>query len=127
MLVGGLPVPTSTHAKDVVNAALDFIEVVEIFKEQYRKKGLPIFEVRVGINSGSLVSGIVGSKKFAYDIWGDAVNVASFMESGGEAGKVNISASTYELIKNDFICTYRGKIETKDGRKVDMYFVESRK
>lgn len=129
MLVGGLPVTNNTHAKDVVNAGLDFIDAVEKFKEEYRKKGMPIFEVRVGVNTGSLVSGIVGSKKFAYDIWGDAVNMASFMESGGEAGKVNISATTYELIKNEneFTFTYRGKLETKDGRKVDMYFVERKK
>jgi class 3 adenylate cyclase len=69
------------------------------------------------------VAGIVGVKKFAYDIWGDTVNTAERMESGGEAGRVNISETTYELIKGQFDCSYRGKIETKGKGEVEMYFV----
>jgi class 3 adenylate cyclase len=75
------------------------------------------------VNSGSVVAGIVGVKKFAYDIWGDTVNTAARMESSGEQGKVNISETTYELIKNDFACTHRGKIEAKGKGEMNMYFV----
>lgn len=85
----------------------------------------PIFEVRIGIHTGNVVAGIVGLKKFAYDIWGDTVNVAARMESSSEAGKVNISGATYELVKDHFKCTYRGKIKAKNKGEVDMYFVES--
>ncbi|MCF8458868.1 MAG: adenylate/guanylate cyclase domain-containing protein [Bacteroidales bacterium] len=84
----------------------------------------PYFEIRIGCNTGSVVAGIVGIKKFAYDIWGDTVNIASRMESSGEPGKVNISGSTYELVKDTFTCTHRGKIEAKNKGMIDMYFVE---
>ncbi len=123
MAAGGLPVPNKTHAKDVVSAALEMVKFMEENKQQRLKEGKEIFEVRVGINSGPVVAGIVGVKKFAYDIWGDTVNLASRMESSGEPGKVNISGSTYELVKNDFTCTYRGKIQAKNKGEVDMYFV----
>ena len=123
MAAGGLPVANNTHAKDVVNAALEIVKFMEEHRQQRIKEGKPVFEIRIGINSGHVVAGIVGVKKFAYDIWGDTVNLASRMESSGEAGKINISGSTYELVKDDFTCTYRGKIQAKSKGEVDMYFV----
>jgi len=80
--------------------------------------------MRIGIHTGPLVAGVVGSRKFAYDIWGDTVNLASQMEQRSEPGKINISGSTYNLIQGVFVCTYRGKIEAKSKGEVDMYFVE---
>ncbi len=123
MAAGGLPIPNKTHAKDVVSAALEIVQFMEAHKQQRLKEGKPIFEIRIGINTGHVVAGIVGVKKFAYDIWGDTVNLASRMESSGEPGKINISGTTYELVKNDFTCTYRGKIQAKNKGEVDMYFV----
>ena len=81
-------------------------------------------EIRIGVHTGTVVAGIVGVKKFAYDIWGDTVNIASRMERGSEAWKVNISDTTYELVKDQFNCTYRGKINAKNKGEIDMYFVE---
>ena len=82
------------------------------------------FEARIGLHTGAVVAGIVGSKKFAYDIWGDTVNIASRMESHGEIGRVNISQTTYELVQDEFECLHRGKLEVKSKGEVDMYFVE---
>ncbi len=124
MAAGGLPMANETHPKDVVNAALEILHFIETHKQQRIKEGKPVFEIRIGINTGPVVAGIVGVKKFAYDIWGDTVNLASRMESSGEPGKINISGSTYELVKNDFTCTYRGKIQAKNKGEVDMYFVK---
>ena len=87
-------------------------------------KGEPQFRIRIGIHTGSVVAGIVGVKKFAYDIWGDTVNIASRMESSGEPNKVNISGTTFEMVKDKFNCQYRGKIQAKNKGEIDMYFVE---
>jgi class 3 adenylate cyclase len=81
------------------------------------------FQVRVGIHSGSVVAGIVGVKKFAYDIWGDTVNTAARMEQNSEGGKINISQTTYELIKDKFTCEYRGEVEAKGKGVMKMYYV----
>ena len=88
------------------------------------EKGLPPWDVRVGVHIGPLVAGVVGKKKYAYDIWGSTVNIASRMESNGEPGQVNISASTYELIKDKYACKYRGKIYAKNVGEIDMYFID---
>jgi len=83
------------------------------------------FHIRIGVHSGPVVAGIVGVKKFAYDIWGDTVNTAARMEQSGEAGRINISGATYDLIRHQFDCTFRGEIEAKNKGKLKMYFVET--
>ena len=92
-------------------------------KKERQLKGLPFFELRLGIHTGPVIAGVVGTKKFAYDIWGDTVNTASRMESSGEVGKVNISETTYELVKDKFNCLPRGKIIAKGKGEIEMYFV----
>ena len=89
-------------------------------------EGKPFFQMRIGIHTGPVVAGIVGSKKFAYDIWGDTVNTAARMESSGEPGTVNVSGATHALIAQHFNCTHRGKVEAKNKGEIDMYFVEER-
>ncbi|MBL0340081.1 MAG: tetratricopeptide repeat protein [Bacteroidetes bacterium] len=123
MCAGGLPVPNKTNALEVVNAALEIQQFMQWHLEKRKSEGKEIFEIRIGIHTGPVVAGIVGVKKFAYDIWGDTVNIASRMESSGEPGKINISGSTYEIIKNQFNCEHRGKIEAKNKGGIDMYFV----
>ena len=127
MCAGGLPVSNQTHAYDVVSAALELQELMIEQKAERSNKGQTFFELRIGIHTGIVIAGIVGIKKFAYDIWGDTVNTASRMENSGEINKVNISGSTYELVKDKFICTYRGKVKAKHKGEIDMYFVESHK
>jgi len=124
MAVCGLPVPHGNHAQKMIEAALEIRDFIEDYKHKRQKEGKPFFEMRIGINSGEVVAGIVGIKKFAYDIWGDAVNTASRMESNGAVGKINISESTYNLVKDDFDFEHRGEIETKGKGKINMYFVE---
>ncbi len=124
MCAGGLPVPNATHAQDTVAAGLDILAFMQAYAKQRVASGLLPFEIRIGIHTGTVVAGIVGEKKFAYDIWGDAVNTAARMESSGEAGKVNISGATYERVKDLYHCRYRGRIEAKHKGEIDMYFVE---
>jgi predicted ATPase/class 3 adenylate cyclase len=124
MAVGGLPVTNETHSVDVIKAGLEIRDFIESHKMRMMAERKPIFEIRIGIHTGNVVAGIVGLKKFAYDIWGDTVNVAARMESSGEVGKVNISGTTYELVKDHFTCMHRGKVKAKNKGEIDMYFVE---
>jgi len=124
MAAGGIPVPSATHAVDIVNAAFEIRQFIEDGKARKIAEGLPFFEIRIGVHTGPVVAGIVGVKKFAYDIWGDTVNTASRMESSGAPGKVNISSTTYELVKDKFQCEHRGKVSAKGKGEIDMYFVE---
>ncbi len=117
LAVCGLPHKTVNHAEKVVLAALEICEFIQLSSSP--------FQVRMGINSGPVVAGIVGVKKYAYDIWGDTVNTAARMEQNSEAGKINISGTTYELVKNDFSCIYRGKLNAKNKGKIEMYFVST--
>ena len=124
MCAGGLPVSNNTNPVDIVNAGLEIQEFMSDLKKQRKSKNKPYFELRLGIHTGPVVAGIVGTRKFQYDIWGDTVNIASRLESGGEVGKVNISRATYEKVKDYFACEHRGKIETKNKGAFDMYFVK---
>jgi class 3 adenylate cyclase len=124
LAVSGLPHPDERHAAHVISAAMEIREFISARKQQL---GDQTFEIRIGIHSGPVVAGIVGVKKFAYDIWGDTVNTAARMEQSGVAGKINISATTYELIKDQYECAYRGEINAKNKGELKMYFVEEKK
>ncbi len=125
MCAGGLPFPTEDHALKTCQAALEIIEFVRKTKRNF-EHDLAKFDIRIGINTGAVVAGVVGTKKFQYDIWGDTVNIASRMESSGERGKVNISEPTYCLLSKYeiFEFTPRGELEVKGKGKVTMYFVD---
>jgi len=110
------------HAEKVIKAA---IEIREFQLERKKQLGDMTFEVRIGCHTGSVVAGIVGVKKFAYDIWGDTVNTAARMEQNSMPGKINISEVTYNIIKEKFDCTFRGKIQAKNKGELSMYFVET--
>lgn len=120
MAAGGIPYKNRTNPVEVVLAAVEMQEYMKTLK----KKNTNIWDLRIGIHTGAVIAGVVGHKRISYDIWGDTVNTASRMESSGEAGKINISGQTYELVKEFFICEYRGKMPVKYKGDIDMYFVK---
>lgn len=123
MCAGGLGDGTSDHALATVRAALEMQEFCVQQAQKQVKNGAPAFTMRVGIHAGPVVAGVVGSRKFAYDIWGDTVNTASRLESAGEPGKVNISKSVFDLLGNQFSCDHRGSLPVKNRADIEMYFV----
>jgi adenylate cyclase len=125
MAAGGLNVPRKTEVKGVVNAALEMQEFILKRFEDRKNSEQPAFEMRLGIHTGPVVAGIVGIKKFQYDIWGDTVNTANRMESNGAAGKVNISQASYKILKEDSDYTFesRGELEVKGKGKMQMWFI----
>lgn len=124
MCAAGLPNPSESHALDLVSAALEIQNFMAKVKEERPKD---FWELRIGIHSGPVLAGVIGKKKFSYDVWGDTVNVASRLESNGEPGKINISKDTFLLVQDNFDCEYRGDIEVKNKGKIEMYFVNGRK
>jgi class 3 adenylate cyclase len=126
MCAGGLPVANNTHPQDMVKAALEIRAFILQVKKEKLASGKRYFDCRIGIHTGALIAGIAGIKKFVYDIWGDTVNIASRMEGSCEPNMINISGSTYELVKDSFQCSYRGKIESKHNRFIEMYYVHDK-
>jgi adenylate cyclase len=126
MAAGGLPLTNTTHATDAVRAALKMRDFIAEGKARKIAAGQPFFEIRIGIHTGPVVAGIVGVKKFSYDIWGETVNTASRMESSGSVGQVNISETTYDRVRNEpgFFFTSRGKVQAKGKGELAMYFVD---
>lgn len=117
MVASGIPEKRDDHAKALTELALDMLKAAG---------GDGEFTFRIGINSGSVVAGIIGKNSFTYDLWGDTVNIASRMESNGVPGKINITEDTYNLIRNDFRCSLHGKYLTRSKGEINMYLVEER-
>lgn len=126
MCAGGLPFPSEDHPQKVIAAAQEILEFMESVDKK-KDPDIAHFDIRIGINTGPVVAGVVGTKKFAYDIWGDTVNVAARMESNSKPGKINISENTYALVKDQYNCTFRGKIDVKNHGSMNMYYVNDRK
>ena len=122
MVVGGLPEPRADHAEAVATMALDMQEQINHFRSDTGE----IFQIRIGINTGPVVAGVIGKRKFSYDLWGNTVNVASRMESSGKAGKIQVTTSTYECIAHNFLFEKRGMIEVKGKGKMMTYWLMGR-
>lgn len=122
MVAGGLPIPQADSAEAIANMALDMLEVITTFKSDTTQE----LQLRIGINTGPVVAGVIGTKKFSYDLWGDTVNLASRMEELGEPDKIQVSESTYQLLKNKYVLAERGKIEVKGKGKITTYWLMGR-
>ncbi len=124
MCVGGLEISNKEVVVNTVNAALEIRDFMNEESIRRKEKNEFYFDIRIGLHTGPVIAGIVGIKKFAYDIWGNTVNIASRMESASEPGKINVSGETHDIIKSEFSCEYRGKVMAKNKGDIDMYFVE---
>jgi class 3 adenylate cyclase len=122
MCAGGLPFPSGDHAYKMVQAALEIEKFIRDTKKDPTNNKIGL-DIRIGINTGPVVAGVVGTKKFAYDVWGDTVNIASRMESNSIPGRINISENTYELVKHAFDVEFRGDLHVKNRGVMKMYFV----
>ncbi|MFC0775972.1 adenylate/guanylate cyclase domain-containing protein [Terrimonas alba] len=127
MCAGGVPTPDDQHVFKIVKASLEIQQYITENNIKRRESGLAPWDLRIGIHVGPVVAGVVGKKKYAYDIWGSTVNIASRMESNGEPGQVNVSSAVYDIIQEKYACAYRGKIYAKNVGEVDMYFVQYEK
>lgn len=126
MCASGLPFPVDDHALSMVRAAIEMAAFVDQARSSASSSN-PRLDVRIGINSGPVVAGVVGTKKFAYDIWGDTVNIASRMETASQPGRINITENTHALVHHEFDCEYRGEMEVKNRGAIKMYFVTGKK
>ena len=124
MCAGGIPTPSSDHPFRIIKAGIEIQDFILKYNLKRKARDLPPWDIRIGIHVGPVVAGVVGRKKYAYDIWGSTVNIASRMESNGAPGQINISSAMYEIVKEKYTCSHRGKIYAKNVGEVDMYFVE---
>lgn len=124
MCAGGVPVRNNTNPIDACLAALQIQEAMKLFREEAKETGKEIWDLRLGINTGEVTAGVIGSEKLAYDIWGATVNQAQRMEMLGEPGKVTISGETFNFIEPYFVCTFKGKVKSKSKGLIDMYTVD---
>jgi class 3 adenylate cyclase/CheY-like chemotaxis protein len=127
MCAGGLPIRNRSNPIDSVLAALEIQKFISETNKKKQKNNQPEWNLRLGIHTGEVIAGVIGKSKMAYDIWGDAVNTASRMETSGETNRINISGSTYRYVHKYFDCIYRGKVEVRNMGLIDMYFVNGLK
>ena len=125
MCAGGLPERNSTHPVDACRAAVEIRDYMDRVNRQRERMRLPPWEIRIGLHTGPVMAGVVGKKKFSYDIWGDAVNIAARIESSGEAGRIAVSESTCHRLPGEFRCSARGPIECKNKGMLDTYFLDA--
>jgi class 3 adenylate cyclase len=120
MAASGVPLPREDHAQAIASAAIEMREFLSGWQSPFAQR----VQFRMGINSGMVLGGVIGRRKFSYDVWGDTVNVASRMESHGEPGPIQIGPATYQLVRDQFVCTPRGMVEIKGKGKMETWFLE---
>lgn len=123
MAAGGVPIRSKSNPIDTVLAALEIKRYMDELKAQHPEGGDEAWDLRIGINTGEVIAGVIGTKRFAYDIWGNTVNTANRMQITSDPGMVNISGTTFDLVEPYFECTYRGKVAAKNKGEIDMYYV----